>query len=118
MTLARKTRIKPRRSKPRRGRVRNAAYLGWIRTLPCLVCSSWPVEAAHTGARGFGMKADDVTAIPLCSEHHRTGRTAHHVLGRRFWDAHEIDRDEVIADLNARYEQTMRASDAIPRRGE
>lgn len=104
------------------------AYLAWIRTLPCLVCSisiyglPWifspeadlifetaPIaririaEAAHVGSRGLGRKSDDRETIPLCPGHHRTGRDAHHVLGKWFWAYHDLDRERIIGELQARF---------------
>jgi hypothetical protein len=59
---------------------RDGRYLDWIRSLPCLVCGR-PAEAHHTGPHGLGKKADDSTAIPLCTEHHTMGRSAYHRIG-------------------------------------
>lgn len=111
---------------PRAGE--DPAYLAWIRTLPCLVCSmavygcSWifspeaelifetaPVaririsEAAHVGVRGLGSKSDDTETVPLCPRHHRTGNDAHHALGKWFWLYHNLDREVIVAALQRRY---------------
>lgn len=111
---------------PRTGE--DPAYLDWIRTLPCLICSvqiygcAWIfsddaglifetapgaksriAEAAHVGIRGLGTKCDDRETVPLCPKHHRTGRDAHHVLGKWFWLYHDLDRERVIAVLQGRY---------------
>ena len=62
--------------------VRNSEYLRWIRTLPCAVCrATRGVEAAHTGPHGLGQKSSDLSAIPLCARHHRTGPDSYHKLG-------------------------------------
>ena len=42
-------------------------------------------------------------AIPLCSSHHRTGKDAHHVLGRNFAEHHGVDMAQLIARYNALY---------------
>jgi hypothetical protein len=74
--LRRKTRIKAKRSTPRRsGRVRDRRYLLAVKELPCclalLMNCDGPVHAHHAGARPLGRKADDSTAIPLCAAHHQ-----------------------------------------------
>lgn len=74
----------------------------WVKSLPCAVksCANWDIEAAHVGPRAFGRKSADEETIPLCGEHHRTGKDAHHVLGRKFEAHHGIDFKIVIARLN------------------
>src|SRR3546814_4861401 len=58
-----------------------------IRDLPCLVCGTAPVEAAHirSGSLQFAKrptggaeKPSDKWSLPLCAEHHRTGDMAQH----------------------------------------
>ena len=112
-----RTPVKRKRSKPRRGRVRDPKYLAWIRTLPCIlsacehcrcfICA--PIEAAHVGERGLGQKCSDRETVPLCAAHHRLDRHSHHRLGHIFWTFHGLTRDAIIADLNARYEREMAA---------
>lgn len=116
-----------KRSPIKRKRVkrRNADpdYLAWIRSLCCWVCmrtvqpypaspfigycsaQKLPTEAHHAGDHGFAQRAPDRTAIPLCEHHHRTGKESAHVLGKNFWAHHDLDRDAIIRELNARYEQ-------------
>ena len=100
----------------RKGRKRDQEYMEFVRGLPCAVCSLftsdirwglgiYATECAHVGERGLGQKSSDRETIPLCATHHRTGPESHHVLGKRFWDVHGINRDEVIAELQKRYEQ-------------
>lgn len=52
-------------------------FLKLVRSLPCVVCGKFPVEAHHPrGSKyetGIGLKAEDRFAIPLCPKHHRTG---------------------------------------------
>jgi len=104
---------------PRKGRDHDNKYLAWIRTIPCLLCddySLWKLkwgaytdqvrsEAAHVGRRGLGQKCSDRQTIPLCGEHHRFGSDSHHVLGKKFWEHHDLHRDLLIAELNTRYEE-------------
>lgn len=72
--LARTTGLRPRRRTQRRSeRQRDSAYLAFVRGLPCALMGddcAGRTEAHHAGRRPFGRKADDTTAIPLCSHHH------------------------------------------------
>lgn len=86
--------------------VRDAAYLAWIRTLPCVVCLAGqisqrsPTKASHAGERGLAQKCSDREAVPLCGEHHR----AQNRIGAQwFWAFWGLDRDAIIADLQRRY---------------
>ena len=82
--------------------VRNEAYLRWIRSLPCLVCHTpRGVEAAHTGPHGISQKSSDLSAIPLCGRHHRTGDDSYHRLGpRKFAEVHELNIQAIVARLS------------------
>ena len=111
-----------------------AAFKAWVRSLCCIVCwlagsGEWEefvaephfvygradvqtsdTEAHHAGDHGYGRKASDWTCIPLCGfEHHREGKDAAHVLGKRFWKTHGIDRDGLIAALQARFREERAA---------
>ena len=84
--------------------VRNPAYLRWIRSLPCVVCrTTRAVEAAHTGPHGLSQKSSDLSAIPLCGRHHRTGDHSYHRLGaRKFAEVHELDIRAIVARLSGK----------------
>jgi hypothetical protein len=84
--------------------VRNPGYLRWIRSLPCVVCrTTRAVEAAHTGPHGLGQKSSDLSAIPLCGRHHRTGDDSYHRLGpRKFAEVHQLNIRAIVARLSAR----------------
>jgi len=84
--------------------VRNPGYLRWIRTLPCSVCrTTRSVEAAHTGPHGLSQKSSDLSAIPLCARHHRTGDDSYHRLGpRRFAEVHHLHIGAMVARLSAK----------------
>ena len=84
--------------------VRNPEYLQWIRTLPCSVChTTRAVEAAHTGPHGLSQKSPDVSAIPLCARHHRTGNDSYHKLGpRKFAEVHRLNIPTIVAHLSAK----------------
>ena len=84
--------------------VRNPGYLRWIRSLPCAVCrTTRAVEAAHTGPHGLGQKSSDLSAIPLCGRHHRTGDDSYHRLGpRRFAEVHLLNIRAIVARLSGK----------------
>ena len=64
------------------------------------------MQAHHAGDHGFGRKAPDWTAVPLCVEHHLTGSYAvHGWIGRHFWEYHGLDRDAEIRRLHEAYKQ-------------
>lgn len=116
----------------RKNRKTDEKYKAWIRSLACAVCAIprgriWsgpfgnPVktpftleqttrtEAAHVGPRGLGQKCSDRQTLPLCAQHHRTGKDSHHTLQKHFWSHHNLDRDALIAELNTKYEQERAA---------
>lgn len=86
-------------------RKRDLAYMAWIRSLACVCCGTRSyVEAAHVGPKAFGQKCPDRQTLPLCRTHHRIGRDSVHVLGRKFWTIWNLDRDQLIRELNDAYE--------------
>lgn len=107
--LSRKTRLKPKRAKPRRGRLVDDAYRAWVATLPCARCSRassprWPNHAHHnTFGRGKGQKTNDTQCLPLCHLHH--GEL--HALNGAFkgwtrdelraWQAEQVAYTQVLA---------------------
>jgi hypothetical protein len=103
------TRYRPLRAKSLRTHRRSLVdtnYLRWLRSLACAIpgCADRHIEAAHIGVRGFGVRCSDREAIPLCAGHHRNRRDAHHVLGKRFWEHHGLERQVLIECYNAMYE--------------
>jgi hypothetical protein len=84
--------------------IRNPRYLQWIRTLPCSVCrTTRTIEAAHTGPHGLSQKSSDLSAIPLCARHHRTGDDSYHKLGpRKFAELHQLNIRAMIARLSSK----------------
>jgi len=84
--------------------IRNPGYLQWIRALPCSVCRTMrAVEAAHTGPHGLSQKSPDLSAIPLCVKHHRTGKDSYHKLGpRKFAEVHQLNIGAIVARLSAK----------------
>jgi hypothetical protein len=98
-----RTPLKRRGSKPARragGTVQHPEYLDFIRQCWCVLTSTGDcvgaVEAAHVGDRGLGQKCRDEETIPLCGYHHRTGPDSQHVLGKAFWDHHNINRADLV----------------------
>ncbi len=99
--IPQKTARPDRASKPRRerGRQEDAAHLGLIRKLPCLITGERErVEAAHIrmsdaamGKRnaGIGQKPDDCWVVPLAASKHRE----QHADGNEawFWERHGIN---------------------------
>ncbi len=112
----------------RKGRKPDREYLDFIRSCPCCVCTRYHheeairlframgllyvvpqrtrSEAAHVGPRGLGQKSNDRETIPLCNRHHRRtgGRESYHVLGKRFWTYHNLDRAALIAGYQRLFE--------------
>ena len=81
---------------------RHSAYLRFIRRQSCVICGAlYSIEAAHSGIRGLGQKADDRDALPLCRHHHRTGPHSHHKLGKRFWGFHGLDKIGLIKQMQS-----------------
>lgn len=80
-------------------RVYDAAYLAYVRTLPCCVCGNDVAVEAHHPRNvsldprhryvGLSEKASDRWAVPLCSRHHREL----HAFGseREFWASYGVD---------------------------
>jgi len=85
--------------------VRSESYRRFVKTYPCLVCQRrWGVEACHTGPHGLRQKSSDLSCIPLCREHHRTGNAALDKIGRvRFEMRWNLCISEVIENLQYDY---------------
>ena len=100
--------------------VRNPGYLQWIRTLPCSVCRTRrAVEAAHTGPHGLSQKSSDLSAIPLCGKHHRTGDDSYHKLGpRKFAEVHRLDLRAIVAGLSAKPSIRVESGSFVGRLGD
>jgi hypothetical protein len=101
--MMKQTPLKRRGKKPIRragGAVQNPKYLDFIRQCWCVLTATGDcvgaVEAAHVGDRGLGQKCRDQETIPLCGYHHRTGPDSQHVMGKRFWDHHGINRPDLV----------------------
>lgn len=105
------------RSATRRKTGRDKAYLIFIRSLACCVCTRvrvWNVylgiyrtEAAHVGDRGLSVKCPDRETIPLCSWHHRLSPESVHRLGKKFWTLWKLDREKLFARYQAMFEEQL-----------
>ena len=90
----------------REPRVESPKHLGFIRSLPCVVChNNIETQAAHvrfscveTGKRQTGKaeKPDDKWALPLCGKHHAD---QHDMSEREFWLTVGIDPIKLCARL-------------------
>lgn len=96
-------------------RERDWAFISWIKRQACIVCEMHsfklftqrfnPSQAHHAGHRGLSQRADDRTCIPLCWTHHdRNSPHSIHTLGRKFWEFYQLDRAQVIEEMQRRYE--------------
>lgn len=91
----------------KRPRRTDDAHLKWLRTLPCIITGSRPVEAAHIryadpayGKRDTGKaeKPDDRWCLPISPDKHRE---QHSGSEREFWAKHSIDPCRVALALHA-----------------
>lgn len=96
-------------------REKDAGYLDFIRSLPCIVTRREGVEAAHVSyavpeygklGRGKGSKESDRWAVPLDPEEHRRQHTMNE---RDYWRSVGIDPCIVAALLFAAYPNRERA---------
>lgn len=73
---------------------RKPAYLQWIKRFPCVGCGTTRmVDPSHTGRHGYGQRADDLDALPMC-------RTCHIEFGanpRKFALVWQLDIAERVA---------------------
>lgn len=99
---------------PREPRVKDAAYLNWIRTLPCTACGKHgPSQAAHIrsgysepGWRPTGLqeKPSDWRTAPLCRDCHLDGPKAQHRHNEKaWWQRLDIYPPDLCRDLIERY---------------
>lgn len=95
-----------------RGRVRDNAYLAYLRRQPCEACgTTHRIEAAHIRSgypdagwppTGMQVKPSDFRALSLCALCHREGPTAQHRGNERaFWAQFDIYPPERCAQVRA-----------------
>lgn len=90
--------------------VRDAAYLKFVRSLPCLGCGRrYGVEAAHTGPHGLSQKASDLSCIPLCRYgcHRAFDRNPRGFAGENY-----IDVPAVVKRLNQFWQEKLNGGKA------
>ncbi len=82
-------------------RLKSAKHLRLIRQLSCLACLRTPCgEAAHVRhLTGMGIKPDDRWSVPLC---HHCHMRQHRRSQKAFWDALDLNPDEIAEELYAR----------------
>jgi hypothetical protein len=97
------------------GRIEDKPYLEWIRSLPCVITGTYPVEAAHISfaepkygklGRGKGTKEDDKWAIPMA---HASHMRSHDLGERRYWEMIGIDPCIIAMALYAAYPDEEKA---------
>jgi len=83
--------------KPVKARAKDDDHLAFIRTLPCVITGTSPVEAAHIRyasppwgkpITGIAQKPDDRWAVPLSAKKHQQQHSGSEV---KFWQDHGID---------------------------
>ena len=90
------------------GPPRDAAYLAWIRGMPCIACGIGDrSEAAHTGTDGgMSQKASDYSCVPLCGNCHTRATGAYHRIGKRaFEEQHGLSFVRSVEQLNEEWRQ-------------
>ena len=96
-------------------RIKDPAYLRFIRRQPCCVCGKpAPSQAAHirsgypeAGWRPTGMqeKPDDFRTLPLCSTCHLDGPKAQHKANEsQWWRGHDIHPPSLCARFLSQYQ--------------
>lgn len=88
---------------PKPIREEDEAYLDYVRSKPCLICGTSPVDANHVHRKGHGKtggKTHDTRTVPLCRNHHQQ----YHDNGRAWFELfHGIDLEREIARLRGSY---------------
>lgn len=92
---------------PKPRREKNAAYLAYVRSLPCLAAPAGDccdaVEAHHVppiGGGKVGSKTDDRRTAPLCGYHHRW----YHTMGKLTFEVvYLLDLEREIARIQRQF---------------
>ena len=88
--------------------VKSAAYLKFIRSLPCIACGGTRrMEAMHVGPRGLGQKVDDKDALPGCLWCHRE---LHDLGPVAFSEKYGLDFQALQSKLRLFFEQQLRGT--------
>ncbi len=94
-----------RRSKPRRGRIVDKAYMAFIAEQPCIV--SGERSTVHH-VRSYGSPKDDLRTLPLAPRYHMVqwGPESIEALGKkRFEERHGVDLEAEITRLQRLYRE-------------
>jgi hypothetical protein len=96
----------------RQPRVKDAAFLAFVRTNPCCACNRTPSQAAHIRMgslahdkrpTGKGERPSDRWSVPLCARCHLGEQ---HRMGERiFWEQCGIDPFTIAKKLFERFER-------------
>lgn len=110
ITYQNRTPIKARRSKLRKGRVVDKAFLAFVASQPCLVSGRRPATVHHV--RQYGSPKNDRRTVPLLAEFHMHdfGPTSVERLGKaEFERVHGVDLEGAILRLNKEYDEGFTA---------
>jgi hypothetical protein len=113
--MIRRTPVKKRRSKPRRGRVVDEDFLAWMATQGCLVHLVCPEGSQITihHVREFGSPKNDRRTLTLCTHAHMEAfskRESIEALGKKAWELlHGVSIEGAIGLYNRRYESERAA---------
>jgi hypothetical protein len=67
----------------------------------------------------MGQKSSDLSAIPLCARHHRTGNDSYHNLGpSKFAEVHRLSIREIVARLSAKSRIRVESGSFVGRFGD
>ena len=96
-------------------RFRNANYLSWIRTQPCIVTdmdfTQTDMVAHHVrmgGDGGMGLKPSDYRCLPLTAYQHVK---LHSMVEKGYYDMFELAVDKLMISLMLRYIRNERRVD-------
>ena len=86
-------------------------FLDHVRRLPCCARGEHfgHTEAHHAGSRGLGQRASDMTAIPLCTGHHRAWHDCNGVFRGWSKDQRREWVEARIAETRASYGRELPA---------
>lgn len=101
---------------PKVKKIRDRAYLEFVRSLPCIICGKVGVEAHHQAEKGHGTtggKPGDERVLPVCVYHHSFGGTKQYpgsihgpgkLTGWSFWEFHGVDIERYMKRIQAAFE--------------
>lgn len=110
--MIRRTPVRKRRAKPRRGPLRDKGYRDWLKFERCAIANAdcYPggyaqSDPAHTENNGMWSKGPDSSCAPLCRLHHQE-----YDAGRADFELrYNVDMKATAAKYWARYQQEKAA---------